>query len=247
MVDAEIEVGLCLRALNSVSTLVDTVPVKFEEDGLVIDTVDGANAGAVSLNLKKGAFDSYEAEGSELHLDIEQICRILARFDNDSVVRLTFDEEEHVIELSVDTYSFELAPIHPESARGGKSAKEVEPPAKLILEAVELQQAVRIADMFSDVIMLGVDAKRDVFYINSRGDNNNMAVSFDRDSDKVDIVESEKAHSRYSRGYLAQMTKMIPGTTEITLKLGVEYPAKIEYEIADGAGEVVYGLAPRMD
>jgi len=247
MVEAEIKVGRCLRAFNSVSTLVDTVPVKFEESQLSIDTVDGANAGAVSLILKREAFESYDAEGLEIHLDIEQICQILERFENDSIVRLAFDEEEHNVEIAVDTYSFELSPIHPESVRGGKSAKKVEPPAELTLEAVELKQAVRIADMFSDVIMLGVDAKRDVFYINSRGDNDNMAVSFERNSDKVDIVESEKAHSRYSRGYLAQMTKMIPRTKEITLKLGVDYPAKIEYEIADGSGEVVYGLAPRMD
>lgn len=247
MTTVEMEIGRLQRSLNAVIALVDTVPVKFGEDKLRIETVDASNVGAVTLVLEQSAFEHYEADGMELHIDIKQLYQGLQEFDAQEVARIVHDEEENMINVSVNSmYEFSLSPIHPDSVEGGIKAGHVDPPAEVKLNAGELKKSIRLADMFSDEIILGIDEERTVLYINAIGDTGNMAVSFDEDDDEIQFVENETAHGLYSRSYLNKMTKIIPESDDIFLSLGEEYPAKIEFEIADSDGKVEYGLAPRL-
>lgn len=242
----ELQVGEFSRALASVRALVDIAPISFDKDGFYIETVDASSVGAVSMKLEPTAFDEYEADGLEAHLDVEQIGQILHKFDNSKNAELEYDPEMNRFDLTIGSFSFDLSMIHPESVRSGRKAGNVDPPAELIIKAEEFQKAVRLAEMFSDEIILGVDSDREVFYLNALGDSDSMAVSFDRTAKEVSLVDTTRAHSIYSLSYLSQMTKSIPSSQDITIKLGEEFPAKLKFEIAEGDGEVVYGLAPRV-
>lgn len=246
MVTFSASVGRISRALNSVNALVDTVPITFSEDELKIETVDEVNIGAVNLSLEKKAFNSYDGDGTQIHLDIEQMCQILSNFDNGHKATIRYNEGNSLVKLLVNGYEFELATIHPDSVRGGRKAGVVDPPAEVLIEAQEIQKAVKLGDMFSEEIIMGIDSAREVLYINSKGDAGNMAISYESEGDEITFVENAKAHGTFSRSYLYQMTKMVPGNKEISLKLGEEYPAKIEFDFADGAGAISYGLAPRI-
>lgn len=246
MVGFSINAGKISRALNSVNALVDTVPIVFEKDGLKIETVDEVNVGAVSLSLYEEAFRSYDGDGTEIHLDIEQICQLLTNFDKDSQASIAYNDDETLVKVSVNGYEFELATIHPDSVRGGRKAGVVEPPAKITIKAQEIQKAMRLGDMFSEEVIIGIDNSKGVFYINSKGDSGNMAVTYNKGDEEITFVKSKRAHGVFSHSYLYEMTKMIPGDKEISLKLGEEYPAKIEFDFADGDGEIAYGLAPRI-
>ncbi|WP_224447007.1 hypothetical protein [Haloprofundus salilacus] len=246
MVSLELPVGKFSRALNSVNALVDTAPVLFSEDGFYIETVDEANVAAVTMCLQPDAFDYYNADGLEVHLDIEQLTQILQKFDADQQVTIEYKKEDGRFEVSIESFTFDLSLIHPESVRGGQKAGEIEPPAEIVIDSSEIRKAVRLADMFSDELIMGVDEKRGVFYINAIGDSDSMAVSFSEGDKEVTKVTPSKAHSIYSRSYLSQITKNIPATEHLSIKLGQEYPAKITFEIADMNGHVTYGLAPRF-
>ncbi|WP_440006193.1 hypothetical protein [Halomicrococcus sp. SG-WS-1] len=246
MVGFSANVGKISRAFKSVNALVDTVPVVFGNESLEIDSVDELNIGAVSLSLNEGAFHSYDGNGTEVHLDIEQICQLLSKFDRGSQATIKCDVDKSLVSLLVSGYEFELATIHPDSVRGGRKAGKVDPPAEVTIEAQEIQKAMRLGDMFSEEIIMGIDDSREVFYINSKGDSGNMAVSYNSGDDEITFIENERAHGVFSHSYLYEMTKMIPGNEEISLKLGEEYPAKIEFNFADDDGEIAYGLAPRI-
>jgi len=246
MVEFTANIGRMSRALNSVNALVDTVPVTFKQDRLQIETIDEVNVGAVSLTLHKSGFEEYSGDNTELHLDIEQMSQILRNFDNETLVTVSYAEEDALVRLDIKGYEFELSTIHRDSVRGGRKAGDVDPPAEVRIEASEVQKAMKLGEMFSEEIILGIDAEREVLYINSRGDAGNMAVSYAASDEEVNFVTNHRAHGVFSHSYLYEMTKRIPAKTEISLRLGEEYPAIIEYEFADGDGEIAYGLAPRI-
>jgi len=244
----EISVGTLSRGLNPVDVLVDTAPVLFDEEGLQIQTVDESNVAAVGMHLSPEAFDEYDTDSVELHLDIKQLTQILTRFDNDSTAIVQYAKDNgQDLTLSIGSFEFDLSPIHPESVRSGRKAGDVDPPAEIVIEAGEVQKAVKLADMFSDELILGIDASRSVFYINSIGDSDNMAVSFTEDHDSVDRIDLRSAHGTYSRQYLKKMTKFVPQSDSLHIELGEEYPAKLSFGSPKQEGQITYGLAPRVN
>jgi proliferating cell nuclear antigen len=246
MIRAKLSAGRLNRALEAVTVLVDTATLQFGPDGLSIETVDPANVAAVSLSMLSGAFSEFEGDETQISIDISRVARITRKINNHQPVELLYDSESHELLLDAGSYEFELSLIDPNSVHSGQRAADIEPPGKVVIEADELHQAVTMADMFSDELILGIDAKREVFYINAIGDNDSMAVSFDSDEDVIEDMEPTKAHTIFSLEYLSDMVQVAPSQSDVRLELGEEYPARIHFKIADGEGRVAYGLAPRV-
>lgn len=247
MVKAKIQVGKLRRALQSVGILVNSATVQFGEDALTIETVDPSNVGAVSMTLYSEAFEEYTAEGGEASIDIDRISNILQNFNNDQIVEFEQGADGCLdLEVSIDTFEFELSLIHRDSVESGQRAAEIQPPSHIEIEANEIQKAMNLGEMFSEEIILGVDPDADLFYINSIGDNDSMAVSFKKSSKKVESLQASRAHSVFSHSILSKMLRTVPSTNDVKISLGEQYPAKIQFNIAGEDGEVEYGLAPRV-
>ena len=66
--------------------------------------------------------------------------------------------------------------------------------------------------------------------------------------EELDSLECTKpARSQYSLTYLVPMAKVFAGLGEITLGFGESFPLQLSFSFNDGAGEVVYYLAPRVE
>lgn len=246
MIRAKLSAGELNNALEAVTVLVDTATVNFGPDGLSIETVDPANVAAVSLSLLSGAFSEFEGCETQISVDVARLARITREIHNAQPVELIYDSNTHELQLDSGSYEFDLSLIDSESVHSGQRAADIEPPGKVTIDAGELYQAITLADMFSDELILGIDAKRDVFYINASGDTDSMAVSFDRQEDAIVEMEAQKAHTIFSLEYLSDMVQVIPQNNDVRLELGEEYPARINFDIAGGEGRVAYGLAPRV-
>lgn len=246
MIRATVSAGRLNRALEAVTVLVETATLHFGPDGLSIETVDPANAAAVSVSLLSEAFSEYEADETQMSIDVSRVARITRNINEHQTVELLYDPESQDLRLDSGSYEFELSLIQSNSVHSGQRAAEIEPPGKVVIGGDELHKAVTMANMFSDELILGIDADREVFYINARGDTDSMAVSFESDEDPIEELEPTKAHTIFSLEYLSDMVQVVPHQNDVRLELGEEYPAKIQFDIANGEGEVVYGLAPRV-
>lgn len=247
MIRAKLPAGKLNRALEAVTVLVDTATLEFGPDGMAIETVDPAKVGAVSLALLSGAFSEFEGDKTQVSVDIKRVANITRQIRDTQQVELIYDPKSDDLSLDSGSYEFELTPIDPESVHSGRRAAEIEPPGEVTLDADELHHAITLADMFSEEIILGIDAGREVFYINAHGDTDSMAVSFDVDDDAIVEMESAQAHTIFGLEYLADMVQVIPRQNEVRIELGEEYPGRIYFEIAEGHGRVAYGLAPRVN
>ncbi len=231
-------------ALDSVSALVDECKIHLNEEGLAIRAVDPANVGMVDLTLAADAFESYEADGGIIGVNLDRLDDIAGMASGDQPIHLELDEETRKLHIQIDGLEYTLALIDPDSIRQEPDIPDLDLPARIVVEGRDVNRAVKAADMVSDHIALGVDEEEELFYVNAEGDTDDVHLELDRD-DLIDLTPGP-ARSLFSLDYLKDMNKAIPTDGEVTIELGEEFPVKLHFEIAEGNGEVTYMLAPRI-
>jgi len=244
MFNAIVSANTLQATLDSVGVLVDECKIHMEEDGLEIRAVDPANVGMVDLSLSAEAFESYEADGGLIGVNLVRLQDIAGMADSDQLVHLELDEETRKLHISIDGLEYTLALIDPESIREEPDLPDLDLPANIVIEGRDIDRAVTAADMVSDHIELGVDDAEEVFYVKAEGDTDDVHLELDTD-DLIDLVVGP-ASSLFSLDYLKDMNKAIPADAEVRMELGEEFPVKMHFDIADGEGAVTFMLAPRI-
>ncbi|MHC3436703.1 DNA polymerase sliding clamp [Natrialbaceae archaeon A-gly3] len=231
-------------ALDSVSVLVDECKIHLEEEGLAIRAVDPANVGMVDLSLEAAAFESYEADGGLIGVDLSRLEDIAGMAESGQLIQLELDEETRKLQIQIDGLEYTLALIDPDSIRQEPDIPDLDLPAEVILEGKDVNRSVTAADMVSDHIALGVDEPGEYFYVDAEGDTDDVHLELTAE-DLIDL-QVGPAHSLFSLDYLKDMNKAIPKDTEVTAELGEEFPIKLHFSFAEGQGQVTYMLAPRI-
>ena len=230
--------------IDSVGVLVDECKIHLEEDGLAIRAVDPANVGMVDLELDAAAFESYEADGGIIGVNLDRLEDIAGMASGDQPVHLELDEETRKLHIGIDGLSYTLALIDPDSIRQEPDIPELDLPAQIVLEGNQLDRGITAADMVSDHIRLRVDETDETFHIEAEGDTDDVDLTLT----KADLISlsAGPASSLFSLDYLKDMNKAIPKDAEIEMELGEEFPVKMHFDIAEGQGNVTFMLAPRI-
>ncbi|WP_135821740.1 DNA polymerase sliding clamp [Halostella litorea] len=231
-------------ALDSVSVLVDECKIHLDDDGIEIRAVDPANVGMVDLSLSADAFESYEADGGVIGVNLSRLEDIVGMADSDQLVELELDEETRKLHIQIDGLEYTLALIDPDSIRQEPDIPDLDLASEIVIEGADIDRAVTAADMVSDHIALGVDEEKELFYVDAEGDTDDVHLELDRE-DLIDL-QAGPAYSLFSLDYLKDMNKAIAKDAEVTLELGEEFPVKIHFDIAEGNGQVTFMLAPRI-
>ncbi|MUV57486.1 monomeric archaeal DNA polymerase sliding clamp [Halogeometricum rufum] len=231
-------------ALDSVSVLVDECKIRLNEDDLSIRAVDPANVGMVDLTLDAAAFESYEADGGVIGVNLSKLEDFVGMANSDQLVELELDEETRKLNIRIDGLSSTLALIDPDSIRQEPDIPDLDLPAEIVLEGAQLDRGIKAADMVSDHVRLRVDDAEEAFHIQAQGDTDDVDFQLDA-ADLIDLT-SGTADSLFSLDYLKDMNKAIPKDAEVTVELGEEFPVKLHYRLAEGQGNVTYMLAPRI-
>ncbi len=231
-------------ALDSVSVLVDECKIHLDEDGISIRAVDPANVGMVDLSLDAVAFESYEADGGLIGVNLTRLEDIAGMADSGQLIELELDEETRKLHIQIDGLEYTLALIDPDSIRQEPDIPDLDLPAEVVIEGKDIDRAVKAADMVSDHIALGVDAADEQFYVQAAGDTDDVHLELDEE-DLIDLQPGD-AESLFSLDYLKDMNKAIANDGEVTMELGEEFPVKLHFDIAEGNGSVTFMLAPRI-
>jgi proliferating cell nuclear antigen len=244
MFNAIVSADTLQATLDSVGVLVDECKIHLEEDGLEIRAVDPANVGMVDCSLSAAAFESYEADGGLIGVNLVRLKDIAGMADAGQLIHLELDEGTRKLHISIDGLEYTLALIDPESIREEPDLPDLDLSATIVIEGRDIDRAVTAADMVSDHIELGVDDADELFYVKAEGDTDDVHLELDTD-DLIDLVAGP-ASSLFSLDYLKDMNKAIPADAEVRMELGEEFPVKLHFDIAEGEGQVTYMLAPRI-
>ncbi|MFB6221469.1 MAG: DNA polymerase sliding clamp [Halolamina sp.] len=231
-------------SLDAVSVLVDECKIRLNEEELSIRAVDPANVGMVDLTLEAAAFESYEADGGVIGVNLDRLEDIAGMANSDDLVHLELDEETRKLHIEVEGLSYTLALIDPDSIRQEPDIPELDLPAEITLEGAQLDRGITAADMVSDHIRLRVDEDAETFHIEAEGDTDDVDLELTAE-DLINLTAGP-ADSLFSLDYLKDMNKAIASDAEVRVELGEEFPVKLHYEFAEGLGTVTFMLAPRI-
>jgi len=231
-------------ALNPVTALVEECKIRLDDDGLSITAVDPANVGMVDMEIGVNAFESYDADGATLGINLGRLTDVLSMADSGDLVRVALNEETRKLDIDIGGLSYTLALIDPDSIRQEPDIPDLDLPATIVLPGEHISRGVTAADLCSDHVSLQADADGEAFHIAAEGDTDDVDLELDDELLSANVDES--CESLFSLDYLSDMERAIPSDAEVSLLLGSEVPVKLRYSIADGDVSVVNLLAPRI-
>jgi len=229
--------------VDVVSTLVDEAKFNINPDGFSLKAVDPAHVAMVNLEVDKEAFEDYSADQTELGIDLDKIKEVLRLARSGDLIEMIQDEDRNRLIMNVGNVSRRMNLVDTTGMSDPK-VPNLSLPAKIGVNSEELQRGIRAAESVSDHIAL--TANPEGFEMFSEGDTDSVSLKLAKDM-LVALECKERVRSLFPLDYFSNMIKAVPSGTVVTVRLGNDYPVKMEFTIADGKGRVEYLLAPRIE
>lgn len=241
---ATIEAEPLRYGVSLVAALVDECRVELAPEGLRVRAMDPATVAAVDLRLDGAAFERYEATGGTVGVDLDRLGEVLGMAEGDEHVELALRTETRSLHVSTAGFEYTLGLLDPASVRSPPDAVEPgdEVTGRLTLDSGTLDRAVAAADALSDHLTLAVE--EEAFVVEAAGDTDSFRLT--RTADELATLEPAEAESIFSVDYLRAISRAVGTGTDLDLRLGVERPAYLDFDFADGDGAVRYAVAPRL-
>ncbi|HXZ23627.1 MAG TPA: proliferating cell nuclear antigen (pcna) [Methanomassiliicoccales archaeon] len=243
MFQAKVKSETLKGIVDVVSTLVDEAKFNVNPKGLTLKAVDPAHVAMVDMKIEKSAFEEFEADDTELGVDLDKIKEVLRLSRAGDIISLSQDEDKNRLVVSVGNVTRRMNLVDTTGMSDPK-VPNLNLPAKVAVTAEELQRGIKAAESISDHIAL--TATPDGFEMVSEGDTDSVSLRLPKDL-LVSLDCKEDARSLFPLDYFSNMIRAIPIGTVVSMHLGNDYPVKMEFAIADGKGTVNYLLAPRIE
>jgi len=249
MFKGRIDSSVLRECVDAVLAVVDEARLKIGEEAWKVRAVDPANVALVDLELGKEAFSEFslgpekERKGEEkefvVGVPFDKLREVL-RWCKDEVA-LSIEEDKMTVETSA--YTFTLNLLSADAVRKEPKIPSLNFSTKVAMDAAEFNKVLKAAEKISDMMAIGVQNEK--FFVEVEGDMETMRYSLHKD--ELMHLSGSDCRSLFSLEYLTAMSKVAAGASSLTLHLGTDYPLKMEFEIAEGFGKVIYLLAPRIE
>jgi hypothetical protein len=108
----------------------------------------------------------------------------------------------------------------------------------------ELGKALKAAKQVGDLVTFSIDESS--FKVDVQNNTDSVDISFDKD-EVEELVCSGAAKSQYSLTYLEPLSRRFGPQDSVTIQFGENFPLAMNFSFEDGAAEVDYFLAPRVE
>jgi proliferating cell nuclear antigen len=243
MFNAKVKAEVLKGIIDVTSPLVNEVKFNISKKGISLRAVDPAHVAMVDLDLKKEAFEEFNAEDMELGVDMDKFASIMRLASTGDLIILEFDEKTNRLVVQIGNLVRKMALIDTAGMPDPKMPN-LDLPGKVVLKASEIIQGVRASEAVSDHLALTMN--KDNFELFAEGDTDTVNLTLPKDI-LVDLTANGKFKSLFSIDYFSNMIKPVKGDEPITIFLGNDNPTRVEFSIADAKGHVTYLLAPRIE
>jgi len=245
MLRATIDAEVFKEAVDAIAALVSECRLHISAEGMRTRAVDTANVAMVSLELAPSAFEAFEASERALGIDITKLKNIIGMVNRGEKLMLSIPADSQRLNLAFQSYQYSLTLLDPNTIRKDPNAPTLELPGQVVLDGAKLTNAIKAAAVVSDKIALGIDPEARVFFMEAEGDTDNIRLELGEA--ELHSLTEVKARSLFSLDYLKDMAKTMGRAERIEISIGVDHPVRFTFEIAGGAGKVIYLLAPRIE
>ena len=229
--------------VETLGVVVEEARLDFGEDGLSVRVVDPSHVAMIKMDVDSAAFDTWEVDETKLGLEMRKLKDILSLAGPGDMVELAYNDESGQATVNIGRIDLNLRPLD-NTTLSPPNVPSLELPCGVTITGSDLGQALRAARQVGDLVNLSLTA--DTFAVNVNGSTDSVHVELSKD-ELVAIDCGSPARSQYSLTYLIPMTKIMQGIENVNLRFGENFPLRITFDFADGAGHVEYFLAPRVE
>ncbi len=203
MLNAEIKSEVLKQLVEIVGTIVDEVKINLDEEGLSLKAVDPAHVAMVDLSLNKDAFESYEAEQTEIGLNLNKVEQFLKLSGTGDIIELDHDEEENRLTMKTNSITRKMALLDT-AGMTDPNVPSLDLPLNLKIKGKHLLNGVKASENISDHI--SITANPDGFEIFSEEDEDTVRLSLGED-DLEELNANEEVRSLFALDYFSSMIK----------------------------------------
>ncbi|MFA5771620.1 MAG: proliferating cell nuclear antigen (pcna) [Thermoplasmata archaeon] len=247
MFHAKIKAETLKEVIDVISKLVDEAKFKITKEGLNIKAVDPAHVAMVDLTLDIKAFEEYKATEMELGIDIDKFKDVLKLADSPSdILTLEYNKEKNKIVVDIGNIKRIMSLVDTSNMVDTK-VPTLNLPVKVVVRASAISKGIMASEKISDHIALVVSPDRlELIAKGNAEESAILALTKDMKDDVEELECKQNTKSLFSIDYFMKMIKSV-GSGKVTMNIGADYPVKLEFNIADGNGRVMYLLAPRIE
>ncbi len=232
---------LMSKIIDTLGVVVEDAKFEFKEDRLQATVVDASHVAMIDLRVDAAAFETWEVEESQLAVELKKIKELISLGSADDHIEMAFTQD--VLTLNLGKIDLNIRPLDP-STINSPNLPNIEIPSTIEINGSALAQALRASRLGGDLVNFSIDAN--TFTVHVQGKPDSVNVSFTKD-DLESLNCSKPARSQYSLTYLVPLSKVFGSLGTVKLGFGESFPLRLEFSFNDGAAEVVYFLAPRVE
>jgi len=232
--------------VDQLLSVADEAILHIGREGLEVAVVDPANIATVFTEVDPGAFETVGDGMFPIGLNLQRLNDYIDGASGSDPVTLAYIPETRMLNIRHTNVDVEMAAIDPETIRKEPDVPEFDVSAEFTADSKEFVDALTNAELASDHVALEADVEARELVVLGEGDTDDVRTRFDEEK-LLDFNFKESVEALYSLDYFLDITRPVPGGTELTCKYGDEFPVKMTYEFADGYGEMTIMLAPRIE
>ncbi|MCQ2055986.1 MAG: DNA polymerase sliding clamp [archaeon] len=239
---AVIKADVMKSLVNVVSPITDEVKLTVKPEGVNLVAVDPSHVCMIELVLDKGTFESYEANETEMGIDLDKIKSILKLSSSGEVIAVNQDEERKKLIFKIGNITRHMSLVDT-STMSTPKIPTLNLTSYVEIYASELQKGIKASDNISDHVTFIAD--KNSFELLCEGDTDSASLRLDDSS--ISISVDKKIHSMFPLDYLGLMIKALPPDAMLKLELDTDFPVRMTFSLVDGNARVTYLLAPRIE
>ena len=225
-------------SFDAISSIVDEVQIQTDSEGFRLDALDRSHITFVHLELKSSLFDEFVCDEPEkINIDTDEFMKVLKRSKSTDRVIMSLDEGNFIITFEGEAKrTFKIRLIEYESP----TPPQLNSPTKFEIPFNLLKDSIQDMDLFSDKITLMVDSEK--FRASAEGEFGDANIEYIH-GEKIDT----EAKSVFSLEKIREMLKADKFSEMAIINLGTDIPLYLTLRRVDGAGELSFLLAPRIE
>lgn len=232
-------------SIDTISQLIDEGLFKITREGISLVATDRAMVAVVDFKINASAFDEYNCDADkEIGLNLLNFLTILKRAGNDDKLKLQLKDENKLdIILEGSSKRKFSVPLLEISRDEIPPVDQLDFSATMEIKAGILEQGIADADIISDSIIFELDENNMKMF--SEGDSSKTELVLEAGSESlVNLSAKQSVKSRYPLDYLKKIIKASKLAETVKIKLGTDYPMRIEFAGDNISFKCI--LAPRV-
>ncbi len=234
---------LMSKIIETLGVVVEDARFDFGENGLEIRVVDPSHVAMIQMNIDSAAFDTWELDETKLGLELRKIKELVSLGGPTDMIEMAYGDETGVLTVNLGKIDRNIRPLD-NTTMNPPTLPELKLPCKVTISGSDFTQALKAARQVGDLVNFSID--ENTFTVHVLGSTDSVTVAFNKD--ELQHLECEgPARSQYSLTYLVPLSKIFGNLESVNIGFGENYPLSMSFNFHDGAAEVQYFLAPRVE